>query len=168
MDTIKITMMAIIGIVAIAISLIVTQLFLRLAKSKSEKEGKINLAYSVLFSTWLIAFSFPYTSALSILNEYIDTVYKANLVSPLENIIKATVFFIGLTNTWVIIWHFITKVFSVLFVGKRNDINEIECNHFTYFLMRGVVLISFISCLMPVFETILRGFLPNILIPYYR
>ncbi|MBE7510447.1 MAG: hypothetical protein HS118_09655 [Bacteroidia bacterium] len=168
MDTTKIITLTIIGIIAMAISLTVTQLFLRKAKSKSENEGKINLAYGVLFLGWVISFSLLNVKSISIMSEYIDTVYKTNSTNHLTNIVTTSVLFIGLTNVWLILWYFITQAFSILIAGKRTDVNEIENNHYTYFLMKSTVFIGFVYCLMPVFEMLLRTFLPNIEIPYYR
>ena len=79
-----------------------------------------------------------------------------------------SVLFVGLTNTWLIIWYFITKALSLLFTGKRNDVNEIENNNYVYFILKGVVFIGFVYSLMPVYEIVLRTFFPNIEIPYYR
>ena len=168
MDTTKIITLTIIGIIAMAISLTVTQLFLRKAKSKSENEGKINLAYGILFLGWLISFSLLNVKSISIMSEYIDTIFKTNSANHLADITKTSVLFVGLTNVWLILWYFITQAFSLLIGGKRTDINEVENNHYTYFLMKGIVFIGFIYCLMPVFEILLRTFLPNIEIPYYR
>lgn len=168
MEITKIITLTVIGIIAIAISLTVTQLLLRKAKSKSENDGKINLAYGILFLSWVISFSFLNLKSISIMSEYIDTVYKIKSVNTLVDITKTSVLFIGLTNIWLILWYFITKAFSLLFTGRRTDINEIENNHYSYFLMKGIVFIGYIYCLMPVFEILLRTFLPNIEIPYYR
>lgn len=168
MDTTKIITLTIIGIVSMAISLTVTQLILRKEKSKSESEGKIRLAYGILFFTWVVVFSLLNFKSLSILNEYIDTVFKTNENNSMVDILKTSVIFIGLTNVWLILWHFIAKVFTVLFAGNRNEANEIENNHYTFFIMKGIVFIGFIYCLMPVFETILRIFLPSIQTPFYH
>lgn len=168
MDTTKIITLTVIGIIAMAISLTVTQLFLRKAKSKSENEGKINLAFGILFLGWVITFSLLNVKSISIMSEYIDTVYKTNSTNHLADIATTSVLFIGLTNVWLTLWYFITQAFSLLIAGKRTDVNEIENNHYTYFLMKGIVFIGFIYCLMPVFEMLLRTFLPTIEIPYYR
>lgn len=168
MDTTKIITLTVIGIIAIAISLTITQLFLRTAKLKSENEGKINLAYGILFLGWVISFSLLNVKSISIMSEYVDTLYKTNSANHLADISKTSVLFIGLTNFWLILWYLITKAFSILIAGKRTDVNEIENNHYAYFLMKGVVFIGFVYCLMPVFEMLLRTFLPTIEIPYYR
>lgn len=168
MDTTKIITLTVIGIIAIAVSLTITQLFLRTAKLKSENEGKINLAYGILFLGWVISFSLLNVKSISIMSEYVDTVFKTNSANHLAEISKTSVLFIGLTNFWLILWYFITKAFSILIAGKRTDVNEIENNHYTYFLMKGIVFIGFVYCVMPVFEMLLRTFLPTIEIPYYR
>ena len=168
MDTTKITTLTVIGIVTMALSLTIIQLFLRKEKARSENKEKITLAYGILFFTWVAAFSLLNLKSLSILSEYIDTIYKTNSTKHLIGIIKTSVLFMGLINIWLIIIHFITKAFSMLFAGKRNDINEIENNHYVYFLMKGIVSIGLIYGMMPIFEILLRTFLPSIEIPFYR
>jgi hypothetical protein len=168
MDITKTIALTSVGIIAFAISLSVTQLLIRKEKKKSENEGKILLAYGVLFSSWVICFSLLNFKTLSILNEFVDTIYRVNTTNPLTEITKTSVLFIGLTNTWLIIWYYITKVFSLLFAGKRNEVNEIECNNYGYFVLKGIVFIGFVYSIMPVFEIVLRTFFPNIEIPFYR
>jgi hypothetical protein len=168
METTKITTLTVIGVIAMAISLTVTQIFLRKAKSKSENDGKINLAYSVLFLCWVISFSLINMKSISILSECIDTIYKSDSANYSAEIAKTSVLFIGLTNFWLILLYFITQACSLIIAGQRTDLNEIQNNHYTYFLMKGIVLIGFIYCLLPVIEMLFRAFLPNIDIPYYR
>ncbi len=160
--------LTIVGIIAFAISLTVTQLFIKNEKSKSEIEGKILLAYGILFSSWVIAFSMLNFKTLSVLNEFADIICKINTGNPILEIVKTSVLFIGLTNTWLILWYFITKALSLLYTGKRNDVTEIECNNYVYFILKSIVFIGFVYTLMPVFETVLRSFFPNIEIPFYR
>lgn len=157
-----------VGIIAFAISLTITQLLIRKEKSKSESDGKILLSYGVLFSSWAVCFSLLNFKTLSVLNEFTDTIYKVNTLNPLTEIIKTSILFIGLTNTWLILWHYTTKALSSLFTGKRNEVNEIENNNYVYFILKGIVFIGFVYSLMPVFEIVLRAFFPNIEIPYYR
>lgn len=168
MDTTKIITLTSFGITAFAISLTVIQLIIRKEKTKSENEGKIRLAYGILFATWVVAFTFLNFKSLSILNEFIDTISKLNVNNPLTDIVKTSVIFIGLMNVWLILWHFITNVFSILFLGKRKDIHEVENNNYVYFLVKGIVFISFIYSTMTIYENLLRFFLPNIEIPFYH
>jgi hypothetical protein len=168
MDLTKTITLTSVGIITFAISLTVTQLFIRKEKSKSENEGKILLAYGILFSGWVISFSMLNFKMLSVLNEFADTIYTVNSGNPILEIVKTSVLFIGLSNTWLILWYFITKSLSLLFTGKRNDATEIESNNYVYFILKSIVFIGFVYTLMPVFESVLRAFFPNIEIPYYR
>jgi len=168
MDISKTITLTSVGIIAFAISLTVTQLFIRKEKSKSENEGKILLAYGILFSSWVISFSMLNFKTLSVLNEFADTTYKINSGNPILEIVETSVLFIGLSNTWLILWYFITKALSLLFTGKRNDSTEIESNNYVYFILKSIVFIGIVYSLMPVFESVLRAFFPNIEIPFYR
>lgn len=168
MDLTKTITLTSVGIITFAISLTVMQVFTRKEKSKSESEGKILLAYGILFSSWVISFAMLNFKMLSILNEFADTVFKVNITNPLLEIVKTSVLFIGLTNLWLILWYYITKTLSLLFTSKRNDPNEIENNNYVYFILKGIVFIGFVHTLMPIFENVLRAFFPNIEIPYYR
>lgn len=168
MNTTKIITLTVISIVALAISLTLTQVFLRKQKLKSQTEGKIRISYAILFTSWVVSFSMLNVKSLSIMNEYLDIVGKNDSANTLVETLKTSVLFIGLTNVWLIILYYIAKSFSLIFIGKRNDSNEIENNNYSYFLMKGMLAISFIFCLMPVFELILRAFFPSIEIPFYR
>jgi hypothetical protein len=168
MDITKTITLTSIGIIAFAISMTVTQLFIRKEKSRSESEGKILLAFGILFASWVISFSLLNFTTLSVLNEFTDTICKTNTKNPFTEVTKTSVLFIGLTNTWLVLWYYITRALSVLFTGKRNDTNEIENNNYVYFISKGIVFIGFVYTVMPVFESVLRAFLPNIEIPFYR
>lgn len=168
METTKTITLACVAIIAFAISLSITQLFLRKQKSKSEKDGKICLAYGILFSCWIISFSILNLKMLSVLSEFADSIYKANTSNPFNEIVKTGVLFIGLTNSWLILWYYTTKALSVVFTGIRNETNEVENNNYVYFILKGIVFIGLIYSLMPIFESFLRIFYPAIEIPFYR
>lgn len=161
------TTLVIIGVVSISISLTIIQLLLRKQKVKSEDENKINLAYGILFSTWVICLTLLNLKSINVLDEYVDLIIKTNKENPIKEISKVSVFFIGIVNLWGILWHYISKVFSAIFVANRNDTKEVEKNNYSYFLMKGVILLCLILSLMPVFELLLRMFFP-IEIPFYR
>lgn len=156
------------AIIAIAASLVIIQLIIRKEKAKSENEGKIRLAYGVLFVSCLIASLMLNIKGMTIFGEYMDTFYKVNRNPVLMPVIKTCVLFIGLINIWFVVWYFGLKVFALLFVGKKSAIIEIENDNYVYFLMTGVVFLGFINVLMPVFDIVLRFFLPDLEIPYYR
>ena len=168
METNKIIILAIIGIVSFAVSLTVVQLFIRKRKLKSEVSKETNLSYSVLFLTWVISFTILNFKLISMLNEFIDLVHKTNSQNPIQEIVKTSILFIGLANVWLIIWNSIANAFSLIFIGKKDSMNEIANNNYAYFLMKGTLAVSFVYCSMPIFEIALKHFLPNIEIPFYH
>ncbi len=168
MNTTKIIILTCIGIIAIATSLVIVQLIIRKEKAKSENEGKIRLAYGVLFVTCLIVSLMLNVKGVTVFGEYVDTFYKVNPDSILMPVIKTGVLFIGLINIWFVIWYFGLKVFALLFVGRKSAVIEIENDNYVYFLMTGIVFLGFISVLMPVFDIILRFFMPELEVSYYR
>jgi hypothetical protein len=168
MDTNKILTLSVVGVLALATSLTITQIFLRKIKSVSEADGKIKSAYAILFLTWMSGFTMLNSKIMTILSEYIDAISKTNPPNPLPEIAKTASIFIGMGSVWLIILHFSTKVFSTLFAGKRNTLIEVENNHFAYFLMRGLIFLGFAYILLPVFEILLRSFLPTFDFPFYR
>jgi hypothetical protein len=164
----KIITIACVGIIAFAISITVTQIFTRKEKRKSEEDGKIKIAYSLLLVSWIIPITLLIFHLLFVLNEFIDLINRIENKSNYTEILNTSIIFIGLANVWLIIWNLISKVFTMIFTGRRIEVHEIENNNHAYFLIKGVVFIGFIYVLMPVFDMLLRLFLPEIEIPYYR
>jgi hypothetical protein len=168
METNKILILSVFGVLALAMSLTITQIFLRKAKSVSELDGKIKSSYAILFLTWISGFIMVNTKSMTIMSEYIDVISKTNRPNHLAETAKIASIFIGLGSVWFIILYYTIKVFSSLFVGKRNVIIEVENDHFAYFLIRGLVFLGFAYSLLPVFEILLRYFLPKFDFPFYR
>lgn len=168
METTKTITLLCTGVIAVTISLTLTRLLFRKEKISSEKEGKIILSYGILFTSWVLGFSLLNLKTITVLNEYFDMVYKINPSNHLFEISKTSILFIGLTNLWLVFWHYVTKVLSLLFLGRRDSQNEMESNNYVYFLVNGTIFISFIYILMPIFENTLRTFFPELEIPFYR
>lgn len=168
METTKSVILICTGIIAVTTSLTLTRLLFRKEKIYSESEGKIILSYGIIFTFWVIGFSLINLKTLSVFNDYLDLVYKVNSSNYRIEILTTSVLFIGLTNLWLVFWHYVTKVLSLLFFGRRDRQNEMESNNYVYFLINGTIFISFIYILMPIFEYVLSTFLPELGIPFYR
>jgi len=168
MNTSKTVTLTIVGIVAIIILLLMIQLLLRKLKTKSEQEGKVKQSYGVWFSTLFIAATITMGRTITILGEAFDNIYKNITTNIIGEVAKTASLFIGLSSFWFLVWYFVANLLSVTFLGNRKDQNEIESDNVSYFLIKGVLLIGFILCLLPVFEIILRAFMPNVQIPFYH
>lgn len=168
MNTSKTVTLTIIATIAIIIILLVIQLLLRKLKMKAEQEGRLNNSFGVWFATLFIAGIITMGRTIAILGEAIDNIYKNISTNVVREIAKVASLFIGLSAFWFIVWYFVASLLSVTILGNRKDQNEIEADNVSYFLIKGVLIIGFISCLLPVLEIILRTFMPNVQIPFYH
>ena len=168
MNTSKTIVLTISAIIAIAIMLLIIQLLLRKLKSKSEQEGRLKNSFSLWFTTLFIAASITTGKTVTVLSEAIDNIYKNVSTNIIGEVAKTASLFIGLTAVWFVVWYIVANLLSVTIVGKRKEQNEIEADNISYFLIKGIIIIGFLFCLSPVFETILRVFMPNVQIPFYH
>lgn len=166
MNTAKIIALTVFAITTLAVNLTVIQLLTRNIRSKHNEEGVLKLAVSIWLSALFIVSTIITSKSVNILNEAYDLItLKSDSVLP---IFKISCLFAGLGVVWLIIWHYISGVLSFIPLGNRIDRKEADANNLSYFLLRGILFIGFIFCLAPVFEIILRFFLPSVEVPFYH
>lgn len=168
MNTSKTITLAIAGLVAIAIVLLVIQLLLKKMKLKSEIDGRLKLSYGIWFVTLFIAASIVNSKSISILSEAMDNIYKMNTQKILTESIKAISLFIGLSVVWFVIGVYVANFLVVIIVGKRKDSNEMEADNYSYFIIKGFLVIGIVFSLLPIFETLLRAFITSVQLPFYH
>lgn len=168
MNTTKTITLTIAGIIALGIMLTLVQFLLRKVRSKSEADFRIKPAYGVWFGCLFIADCLITERIVTFLSEAIDNILKMALPNTAFEIAKITSLYIGFGVIWFLLWYFITKVFSAIIAGNRNELEEMELNNTYYFLIRGLVVIGFIFCLSPVLDTVFRMVMPNIQLPFYH
>lgn len=168
MESNMIIQISIITIASLAISLTLTQLILRKARQRSAIEGRTLLSYAILFFSWVIVFTMINVRSLQVINEYLDNIYKTKTPASLADIVRTTIIFVGLANVWLIVCHLMSRTFSMVIMGQRDRVVEMDNDNYAFFLMNGALFVSVAYCLMPVFEMIVRLFFPTIEIPYYR
>lgn len=168
MNTSKTIALTIAGLIAIAIVLLIIQLLLKKLKQKSELNSKLKLSYGIWFATLFIAAVLVTVKSITVLSEAIDNIYKMNPTNAIIETAKAASLFIGLSAVWFLVWYFIANLLSILITGNRKEVNEMEADNYAYFLIKGVLIIGFILCLSPIFETLLRAFMPSVQLPFYH
>jgi len=168
MNTSKTIALTTSAVIAIAIMLFIIQLLVRKLKLKSEQDGKLKTSYGVWFACLSIEALIVTGETINLLSTAFDNIYKNISNNLLGQLVKTGSLFIGLCALWFLLWYFIGNLLSVTIVGKRKNENEIEANNVSYFLIKGILIIGFIFCLSPVFEIILRNFIPSIQIPFYH
>lgn len=168
MNTSKTAILTIAVLISLAILILILQLFSRRPKSKNSEDGKLKLSYGLWFATLFLSGSLIMAKVIAVFSETIANVYKINPSNRIFESFKMGSLFIGLGIAWLLLWYFIVNILSIIVMGKRNEMKEIETDNYAYFLVRGVLLIGFTICLLPVFEIIIRAFMPSVQIPFYH
>jgi hypothetical protein len=156
------------GIVSIAISLLIIQLLMKKFKQKIGNNGELNKSFTIYFSILFLAFSFVQIKSITIMSEAVDNIYKIQSTNVVLEIFKTTSIFIGMSSLWYLLWYFISNIFTIIVTGNRKDLIEFEKDNYSYFLIKGFILIGVILSLSPILESFLRFFIPSIQIPFYH
>jgi hypothetical protein len=164
----KLIILLIASLAALSVMIFIIQFLIRRIRNKIATEGKLNISFGILFTTLFLTAAIIASKSIILFAEAVDNINKISPEKLIGESAKTGLLFIGLTATWFIIWYFTIKILSVYVTGKRNDEKEFESDNYPYFLIRGVMMIGFHLCLLPVFEIIIRAFMPNIQIPFYH
>lgn len=166
MNNIKILSLSVIGIVLFIISITLVKFLLKQSKIIPEK------TFTLSYSTWtvclLISFSIINAKALSVINEALDLIYKTQISNVVYETLQITALFIAISVVWFWVSYLLNSYIVILLLGNRINANEIDNDNYTYFLIKGITLISLNSLFLIVFTDFLRTFLPNINTPFYH
>ena len=156
------------GIFAFALALLTIQFFVKELRKKATSNNTLNLSFGLWFGSLLLSITLLLSKALEVMNDEIDVLIAFPKEGIYLEIFKAGSIFIGLTFLWFVISFYIIKVFSRLIFSSSIDEIEIEQNNSSYFLIKGFVFITFIIVLLPIFESLLRGFILSVDTPIYH
>ena len=131
-------------------------------------DGKIKVSYGIWLLMLIIAFSINTSKTISVLNEAMDALTKSVQNNLYIEIFKISSIFVVLNLIWMVIWYFVSNVLSVITIGKRKITKEMDADSVSYFLIRGILFISIIFSFLPVFETLIRYFIPSFGVPFYH
>lgn len=168
MNTQKTVILIIVGIIAVAISVLIIQLLLKKAKLKAEVNGTLNKSFAIYFSMLFLSTSVIQIKSISILSEAVDNIFKLKIEGAVFEVLKTSSIYTGISSLWFLLWYFVANVFAVISIGKRDDLIEIEKDNYTYFLIKGIILFGTIISLSSIFEMLLKFFIPSIQIPFYH
>jgi hypothetical protein len=156
------------GIFAFALALLLIQYFVKELRKKADTSDKLNLSFGLWFGSLLLSISLLLSKALSVMNDAIVVLLSFSKEGMYIEIIKSGSIFIGLAFIWFVVSFFIIKIFFRLIFSSSIDVIEMEQNNSTYFLIKGIMFIAFILVLLPIFETLLRGFILSVDTPIYH
>ena len=155
------------SLLLILTNLFILQLSCKKVKNKSlNEENNIKSSYGI----WIFLLSIPLIinsyKTISLYMEAIDIIFK-NDNQRIVLLFTTSFLFIGLNSIWYFIGYYTSKLLSFSFLRKRNIQTEMSNGNISYFLIRGIVFIMATISLLPLFELIIRIFMPNLTIPAF-
>lgn len=169
MNTQSLIITGITGIVNLSVAILLIQLFTKKIKSKTEDETGFKLSYPIWIGLMLIAFGLLLQTALRLLSDSLDIILGADMKEETTGlIIQKVAVFSGFVFVWFVVAFALTRILSVILLGKRSLSIEIERNNIGYVIINGVFLIIMILSLSSVFESFLRLFMPVVETPFYH
>ena len=166
MNSSNLIITAIVGIIAIAVFVLIIQFFSK--RINFEEEGKLKTAYAVWIVFIITSFSILLNASLKAISNAIEIISGINKSENVLAIIQRVALFTGFTFIWFAAIYFITRFTTAIILGKKTDSIEIDINNYSYFIVRGIILIAFTFSLLAVFENFLRLFSPIIDTPFYH
>lgn len=168
MEILKEFMLLAFSLITIAMGFLSIKILLNKMKFSSENEGKTKLSYGIWLTLLIISYSINSTKTIEVLVETFDTSIKLNVENLYFTLFQITSIFIGLNVVWFIVWYYLSDLFSILLIGKRQALKELQNDNISYFLLRGAILFGLILSFIPIFESLLRIFIPTFNVPFYH
>jgi hypothetical protein len=168
MDTTKSITLLTFGIIAIAISMLIIKWITNKLKSKSNVDHTLNISLNIWIGFLVLAYFIILGKSLVLLNEGIDNILNSAKTNILWKIVQTSSVFWGLTLVWFFVWYFISGYLTLLLLNTKSDSIEADRDNWSYFLTRGIILVGAVFVITPVFEILLRIFIPSIEIPFYH
>lgn len=169
MDKQSLFFTCIVAIVSTYLMLLAIQFLSKRLNIKTELGESIKISYSIWYISILITYSLFLKSALELIENSIEIIiYSKTIENTFIATIQKIIIFTGFTFFFTFLSYFITDKVLQLSFGKRLDSIEIEKENIGYFLIKGILLISFAFSLVTIFEHFLKWFMPTIDTPFYH
>ncbi|MEN2487057.1 hypothetical protein AAYQ05_04580 [Flavobacterium sp. B11] len=169
MDKQSLFFTCIVAIVSTLLMLMSIQFLAKKLNIKSEQQEKINLSYTIWHVSILVTYFLFLKVALELIENSIEIIIYSKTIENtfLISIQKITIF-IGFTFFFTFISYFTVEKILQLSFGKRLDNIEIEKENIGYYLIKGILLVSFTFSLITIFEHFLQWFIPTVDTPFYH
>jgi hypothetical protein len=134
-------------------------------------DGQIAVQFKAAFGVWFaslfLAAGVALHRAISVLSDAIDITFRISDDLAI-GLLQVSAIFTGLTLALVLLGTTVSKFLLTVFFGKRNTVKEIAENDVGYFILYGAVILGFIISILPIFEILLRMFVPIVSMQFYH
>jgi hypothetical protein len=169
MDKQSLFFTTIVAIVAIALMLMAIQFLSKKLNIKTETEEKFNPSYCIWFGTLLISFILFLKVALELVENSIELLIADNSINnTFIAVMEKIAIFTGFSFIFTFVAYYIVNTILKYLIGNRTDSIEMKKGNLGYFIIKGIILLSFVFSIITVFEHFLRWFAPSVATPFYH
>ena len=168
MNPLKLITISITIVISLIVLLLMIYLLTKNFKSRIDNDGKLKLSFGIWYSAIFLSGANIISSIIQAVFETIDNLIKIQPVRLYLEIVKSLSLIVGVAFVWLVIWFFVIKFLTKIIPIRLNEQEEMEDDNFSYFLIKGVILIGVIFSLSSVLSLILRSLIPNVEIPFYH
>jgi len=156
------------GIVAFALALFIIQFLAKEVRKKAIVENALKPSFGIWFGSLLLSITLLLSKAMSVLKDATDVLVTFPKEGMYFEIFKSGSIFIGLAFLWFLVSFYIIKIFCRLIFSNSIDEVEMEQDNISYFIIKGIMIIVFVLCLLPAFESLSRSFIVTVSTPIYH
>ncbi|NRF37758.1 hypothetical protein [Pedobacter foliorum] len=168
MNKIKLFTLPITILISFVLLLLIIHLILKPFKAKKDEDGNLKLAYGIWFFALFMSGASIVANVVRLSLEVVDNVTKIRPDQLILLIIQSIASITILAFLWFLIWFYVTKFLTKIVVFTGSDGQEMSANNYTYFIIKGSILIGIVLSLSSVLELLLRLVVPNIEVPFYH
>lgn len=169
MDKQSIFFSCVTAIVSTALMLMTAQYLGKKQNIIIEKEQKINSSYAIWLSSIMVTFFILLKVAIGMVENSIELIiYSKSTKNAFIEVMQKISIFIGFTFIFTFLSYYLVHNLLKLAIGNRIDSIEIQKDNYSYFIVKGVILILFVISLITIFEHFLNWFMPTIETPFYH
>ncbi len=159
----------IVGIVSTALMLLLLRRQIFKHPNNTPNEVKDSLSQSLWISSLLLTFFIFLKVALELVENAIEVIiYDSTVVHTFWLVMQKISIYIGFVFVFTWSLSVIVDWLLKMLYGKRDTMIELKNNHFSFFIMRGVLIVFLSLSLLPMFQHLLEWFAPVVNTPFYR
>jgi hypothetical protein len=168
MNSLKLISISYFIVISFTLLLSISYLFIKKFKSIFNNDGKLKLSFGIWYGAIFLAGSNVISCLLNVVFEVVDNLIKIGPNKIYLESIKTISLIMGVGFFWFILWFMVVKFLSKLTYLKTNDIEEMEDDNFSYFIIKGAILLGIIFSLSSLLSLIIRALVPTIEVPFYH
>ena len=158
----------IIIVIGIAVNLTIIKLLLSKLYKNVDDNTFNKSSFFFFFASLFISSSIVFSKSLYAANEAIDTILKLRLPNTFFEIVKVNAVYFGLNILWLLVLYLISIPLTSIVMSNRIQKTEMDNNNYSFFLLKGLILLGLIIISLSLQESILKVFMPSISTPIFH